>query len=60
MPMYLFKCKNPECGHTQNKKQKYEDAPPPCEKCEGEMERGVASSSFILKGGGWFKTSGSY
>lgn len=58
MPMYVFKCKKEDCGHTQSKRQKHEDPPPPCEKCEGEMERAIGQSSFILKGGGWFKTGG--
>jgi putative FmdB family regulatory protein len=58
MPMYVFKCKKEECGETHNKIQKYEDAPPPCPKCQGETERVLGQTSFVLKGSGWFKTGG--
>lgn len=58
MPRYSFKCKDTNCQHTQTKQQKYEDAPPVCEKCSGETERVISQSSFILKGSGWFKTGG--
>jgi putative FmdB family regulatory protein len=58
MPMYAYKCKKEECKEEVTKLQKFDDPPPPCPKCEGEMERQMGSSSFILKGSGWFKTGG--
>jgi putative FmdB family regulatory protein len=58
MPMYTFKCKNPECNEEVTKMQKFDDPEPPCAKCEGETERKVSKSSFVLKGPGWFNTGG--
>ncbi len=26
-----------------------------CEKCGGELVRVISASSFVLKGGGWYK-----
>lgn len=58
MPIYVFKCKNPECAQTIEKNQKYSDPPPPCPKCSKDTERTIAKSSFVLKGSGWFNTGG--
>lgn len=54
MPLYDFKCK--DCEEVQEKRQKYEDAPPKCKKCGGETKRQVSAGSFHLKGTGWYKT----
>jgi putative FmdB family regulatory protein len=58
MPIYNFKCKKTECEGEVTKTQKYSDEPPPCPKCQGETERAVAQTSFVLKGPGWFNTGG--
>ena len=58
MPMYNFKCTDPECGEITPKLQKYEDPNPPCKKCEKPTERVLSQSSFVLKGPGWFNTGG--
>jgi len=58
MPTYNFKCKKENCEEITTKRQKFEDPPPPCPKCEGDTERTISKSSFVLKGSGWFKTGG--
>jgi putative FmdB family regulatory protein len=58
MPTYQFKCKKEECGDIQTVRQKYEDEPPKCKKCESETKRIISRSSFVLRGNGWFNTGG--
>ena len=58
MPTYLFKCEKKECDGEVSKTQKYTDPSPPCPKCKKETKRAIASSTFILKGAGWFNTGG--
>ena len=53
MPIYDFKCKS--CEHTFEVLQKYSDDNPPCEECGKDTERLISKTSFILKGGGWYK-----
>ena len=53
MPFYDFKCN--ECTHIFEVLQKYSDDYPPCEKCDGDTERLISNTSFVLKGGGWYK-----
>lgn len=58
MPIYKFKCTNKKCGEETTAMQKFDDPPPPCPKCKSKTERAIASSSFHLKGKGWFNTGG--
>lgn len=58
MPIYVFKCKDEKCDQRQQKLQSFEAPPPPCTKCNGETEREMSKSSFVLKGPGWFNTGG--
>lgn len=56
MPIYEYRCE--ACGKEQEKLQKMDDSPPPCEH-EGCTKRGepmkrlISRSSFELLGGGW-------
>ena len=53
MPMYEFACL--ECKRIIENIQKFEDREPDCDKCKQRMYRIISSSTFILKGGGWYK-----
>ncbi len=56
MPIYEYDCKS--CGKRIDVLQKMSDpAPATCASCgaEGTMERTVSRTSFVLKGGGWYK-----
>tara|TARA_R110000824_G_scaffold244248_5_gene432996 strand:+ start:111 stop:296 length:186 start_codon:yes stop_codon:yes gene_type:complete len=53
MPLYDFKCTS--CEHVFEIRQKYKDPSPLCEECDEPTERLISSTSFVLKGGGWYK-----
>jgi putative FmdB family regulatory protein len=53
MPLYEFACI--ECKRIQEKIQKFEDLEPNCDLCKERMIRIMSASTFILKGGGWYK-----
>lgn len=59
MPFYEYKCK--KCEGVFQILQKVDEKPPKCilkkegKTCEGETKKIVSKTSFILKGGGWFK-----
>ena len=56
MPIYEYGCR--ECGHTFERLQKVSDAPiADCPECEvaGTVKKLISRSSFVLKGGGWYK-----
>ena len=56
---YEYKCK--ECGHLWEEFQSIKDeATEICPKCKKKSAERLISggSSFLLKGGGWFKTGG--
>ncbi len=55
MPIYEYGCQG--CGHTFEQLQKVSDGPPSaCPSCEGpEIKKLVSRTSFVLKGGGWYK-----
>lgn len=53
MPLWDFKCK--DCGNTEEQLVKRWSLPVLCSKCDGETERQVGKSSFILKGDCWAK-----
>ncbi len=56
MPIYEYGCAS--CGHTFERLQKVSDEPikdcPVCD-VEGEVKKLISRSSFVLKGGGWYK-----
>ncbi|TNE50864.1 MAG: zinc ribbon domain-containing protein [Deltaproteobacteria bacterium] len=55
MPIYEYRCE--ACGSVMEKIQSF-SAPPPdaCESCGGgPMHKLISQSSFVLKGGGWYK-----
>ncbi len=56
MPTYEYECTS--CGHTFEKFQKISEKPvQTCPKCKGKVKRLISgSSSFILKGSGWYAT----
>ena len=56
MPIYEYGCQG--CGHTFERLQKVSDAPiEDCPECEagGSVKKLISRSSFVLKGGGWYK-----
>ena len=59
MPIYEYKCE--KCGVVEVE-QKIKDAPlTECPKCkeqgiETKVERQISTTSFSLKGNGWYKT----
>jgi putative FmdB family regulatory protein len=55
MPLYEYKCR--QCGKTFEALEKFSD--PPLTKhaaCGGAVERLISSSTFQLKGSGWYAT----
>jgi putative FmdB family regulatory protein len=63
MPFIDYKCKNEECNHefnvfyTSQSAKDREEAEEKCPKCGStEKEQQISrETSFVLKGGGWFK-----
>ena len=55
MPIYEYRC--PDCGHQFEAIQKMSDDPiRDCPECEGgQVKKLISQTSFILKGGGWYK-----
>ena len=55
MPFYEYKC--PDCGHQFEELQSFNDPPitvcPQCAKTN--VKKMLSRSSFVLKGGGWYK-----
>lgn len=55
MPIYEYQCQ--QCQQQFDVMQKINDEPLRiCESCGGELQKMVSSTSFILKGGGWYVT----
>lgn len=53
MPIYEYHCQ--ECKQIFEEWQKdYEERDIPCPVCGGNAKRIISSSSFVLKGGGWY------
>ena len=53
MPIYEYRCQ--ECQQTFEEWQKdFADRQVPCPVCGCKAERLISSSSFVLKGGGWY------
>ncbi|MBI5143272.1 MAG: zinc ribbon domain-containing protein [Nitrospirae bacterium] len=54
MPIYEYICDN--CGVKSEVIQKISDAPlEACPKCSGKVRKAMSNTSFVLKGGGWYK-----
>ena len=58
MPIYEYRCGG--CGHEFEEWQKIHDEPvKKCPSCRGRrVERLVSATSFQLKGGGWYVSTG--
>jgi len=60
MISYTYKCNH--CNHRFDQYQKISEQPlitcPACSK--DDLVRLITSGNFVLKGEGWFKTSGQY
>ncbi len=55
MPVYEYHCH--KCDEVFQVKQRIsDDKLTTHESCGGELERLISSTSFVLKGGGWYKT----
>lgn len=55
MPLYEYQCS--KCGQRIEKIRKFSDPPlSKCPHCGGKLERLLSSSSFRLKGSGWYAT----
>jgi putative FmdB family regulatory protein len=55
VPIYEYQC--PDCGYQFEQLQKISDAPiRVCPNCQAEhLKKLVSQTSFVLKGGGWYK-----
>ncbi len=55
MPIYEYAC--PDCGHKFDEIQKFTDEPiSVCPKCAAtNVKKLISATSFVLKGGGWYK-----
>ncbi|MDP2848562.1 MAG: zinc ribbon domain-containing protein [Humidesulfovibrio sp.] len=53
MPIYEYNCQ--DCKQLFEEWQKdYEERDIPCPVCGGNASRIISSTSFVLKGGGWY------
>jgi len=53
MPIYEYRCQ--ECQQSFEEWQKdFSEHHVPCPVCGGKAERLISSTSFVLKGGGWY------
>ena len=54
MPLHAYQCT--KCDNEFEEIQKFSDPPlEKCEECGGKLERLMGSSSFQLKGDGWYR-----
>lgn len=54
MPVYVYECE--KCGARFEYTQSIKDAPKSeCETCGGKLTKVIVPTSFVLKGGGWYK-----
>ncbi|MDR3606339.1 MAG: zinc ribbon domain-containing protein [Oligoflexia bacterium] len=55
MPLYEYECS--KCNQVHEIMQKFSDAPmTECPVCHGPVKKLISSSSFALKGSGWYTT----
>ena len=59
MPIYEYQCTNSECNHKIEYFQKInEDKIEYCPHCNNKsLKKLISSSTFVLKGSGWYKSS---
>jgi len=54
MPIYEYQCS--KCNRVTEKLQGFSDPPlKTCPHCRGRVRKLVSNSSFVLKGGGWYR-----
>lgn len=59
MPLYEYKCTNPDCEYELEIQQSLNDKPlTECPECKEKFERLISKTSFVLKGNGWFNSGG--
>jgi putative FmdB family regulatory protein len=54
MPIYEYKCD--KCGIVEVMQRITEDRLEKCPNCNGNVERIISHTSFVLKGSGWYAT----
>ena len=55
MPIYEYECQS--CGKLHEIMQRYTDLPlAKCPDCGGPVRKLISSTTFVLKGTGWYKT----
>lgn len=55
MPMYEYRCRS--CRDEFEVTQKITDSPlKQCPKCNGDVDKLISHTSFVLKGSGWYQT----
>ena len=54
MPIYEYKCH--KCGVVEAMQGIKEKPLKKCPNCKGKVERMISSTSFVLKGSGWYAT----
>jgi putative FmdB family regulatory protein len=55
MPVYEYECEG--CGKVHEAIQKFSDpALTECPDCRGSLRKLISSTSFVLKGSGWYLT----
>src|SRR5579863_2802883 len=54
MPIYEYQCDN--CGVFEQSQRITEDPLKKCPTCKGKVRRLISSTSFMLKGSGWYAT----
>ncbi len=54
MPIYEYRC--PKCGTFETMQRITEPALKRCPTCKSKVERMISSTSFVLKGSGWYAT----
>lgn len=54
VPIYVYECQ--KCSQQWEYMQAVGEGPKTeCEKCGGKLEKIMAPTAFVLKGGGWYK-----
>ena len=56
MPVYTYDCVS--CGDIEVDQSIKDDKLTECPACGEHVERVITSTSFVLKGGGWFDKGG--
>ena len=52
MPIYEYQCS--KCGNIIEKWDTISNNEYTCPKCKNKMKKIISSSTFVLKGGGWY------